>query len=60
MGKTSRGRPRKPDAEKVKPAFMLNLTDAEFELVRQAADGKVSAWAREVVLRAARRKAKQA
>ena len=58
MAKKRMGRPRKPSSEKVKPAFMLNLTDAEHALVKRAAgDGKVSTWAREVVLRAARRKA---
>lgn len=56
MAKKTRGRPRKPESEKVKPAFMLNLTDAEYELVKQAAGAKVSSWAREVILRAAKRR----
>lgn len=56
MAKTSRGRPALPESEKRKPAFLLKLTDAEFEEIRQAAGGKVSTWAREVLIRAARRR----
>jgi hypothetical protein len=52
---TGRGRPKLPDSEKRKPAFLIKLTDAELELVRQAAVGKLTTWAREVILRAARR-----
>jgi hypothetical protein len=55
MAKASRGRPALPDSEKRKPAFLLKLTDAEFEQIRQAAGDKVSTWAREVLLRAAKR-----
>jgi hypothetical protein len=58
MVKTKRGRPQLPDSEKRKPAFLLKLTDAEFELVRRAAGGKVSTWAREVLLAAAKRRVK--
>ena len=53
MKKPTRGRPILPDSEKRKPAFLLKLTDAEFELIRKAAGEKVSTWAREVLLRAA-------
>ncbi len=55
MAKASRGRPALPDSEKRKPAFLLKLTDAEFEQIRQAAGDKVSTWAREVLLRTAKR-----
>jgi hypothetical protein len=54
--KAPRGRPRLADSEKRKPAFLLKLTDAEFDLIRQAAGEKVSTWAREVLLRAAKRR----
>ena len=54
--KAARGRPALPDEQKRKPAFLLKLTNAEFELIRQAAGGKVSTWAREVLLRAAKRR----
>lgn len=50
------GRPKLADSEKRKPAFLLKLTDAEFALIRQAAGDKVSTWAREVLLRAAKRR----
>lgn len=53
--KQGRGRPSLPDSEKRKPAFLLKLTDAEFEQIKQAAGGKTSTWAREVLLRAAKR-----
>jgi hypothetical protein len=49
------GRPALPDDEKRKPAFLLKLTDAEFAEIRRAAGGKVSTWARNVLLRAAKR-----
>ena len=55
MAKTNRGRPALPDSEKRKPAFLLKLTDAEHDLIRRAAGDKVSTWAREVLLRAAKR-----
>ncbi|MBC8355125.1 MAG: hypothetical protein H8E66_24380 [Planctomycetes bacterium] len=60
MAKKKRGRPPKDDSEKVKPAFMLNLTDAEHELVKRAVgDGKVSTWARKIIIEAAKRKVKR-
>ena len=56
MAKTGRGRPALPDNEKRKPAFLLKLSDAEYELIKQAAGDKVSTWARETLLRAAKRR----
>ena len=58
MAKTARGRPTIPESEKKKPAFLVLLTDAEHDLIKQAADGKVGTWAREVLLRAAKRRIK--
>jgi hypothetical protein len=58
MAKETRGRPALPESEKRKPAFLLKLTDAEHELIKEAAGGKTSTWAREVLLRAAKRRTK--
>ena len=58
MAKTGRGRPALPDSEKRKPAFLLKLSDAEYELIKRAAGEKVSTWARETLLRAAKRAVK--
>ncbi len=44
-----------PESERRKPAFLLKLSDAEFELIRRTAGDKVSTWARETLLRAAKR-----
>jgi hypothetical protein len=55
MAENKMGRPRLPDSEKRKPAFLLKLTDAEFAEIRRAAGDKVSTWARTVLLRAAKR-----
>ena len=56
MEKPKRGRPPLLESEKRKPAFLLKLTDAEHELIKRAAGEKVSTWAREVLLRAAKRR----
>ena len=53
--KRQRGRPELPDDEKRKPAFVMRLTDDEFALVKQAAKGNVLGWARDALLRAAKR-----
>ncbi len=58
MKKRTRGRPALSDDEKRKPAFTLKLTDAEYDLIKRAADPRVATWAREVLLRAAKRKLK--
>lgn len=50
------GRPSIPDSEKRKPALLIKLTDAENELIRSAAGPKITTWAREVLLRAAKRR----
>lgn len=49
------GRPKLPDEVKLKPAFLMKLTDAEFELIKAASGGNVNGWARTTLLRAAKR-----
>ena len=53
--KKSRGRPKIPDSEKRKPAFVMRLTDDEFAQIKQKAGDNVEGWARAVLLRAAKR-----
>lgn len=53
--KTAVGRPTIPDSEKRKGRFLVLLNDAEYALIRQAAGPKVVTWARETLLRAAKR-----
>ena len=50
------GRPKLPDSERRKPAFVMRLTDDELAKVKQAAGDNVEGWAREVLLRAAKRR----
>ena len=50
--------PEVPDAEKRKPRFLVLLTDAEHALVEAAGKPKVSTWARETLVRAAKRQSK--
>jgi len=56
--KSTRGRPKLPDSEKRNAAFLLKMTDAELALLRQAGGDNLSGWARETLLRAAKRAAK--
>jgi hypothetical protein len=53
------GRPAVSDKDKRKPRFLVLLNDAEFEAVKQAAGPKLTTWARETLLRAAKRAARQ-
>jgi hypothetical protein len=55
---TGRGRPKVADSEKRKARFLLKLNDVEYELIQRAAGDKVSTWARETLLRAAKRASK--
>ena len=57
--KSNRGRPAIPESEKRKARFLLKLNDEEYETIRRAAGDKVSTWARETLLRAAKRGARQ-
>jgi hypothetical protein len=50
------GRPELPPAEKRKGRFLVKLNDAEYALIQQAAGPKITTWAREVLLRAAKRR----
>ena len=47
------------DSVKRRARFLVKLNDAEFEIVQRAAGPKLSTWARETLLRAAKRGARQ-
>lgn len=56
-----RGRPPKPAAERQTESILVSLTPAERSLCEAAADGRpLATWARETLLRAARRKTRPA
>jgi hypothetical protein len=52
-----RGAPVKPPDQRKSKLFAIRFTEAELEAVERAGGSKPSAWAREVLLRAAKRKA---
>ena len=55
--KLRRGPKPKLDHEKQTKSFLLKMTAGEYELVKSASsDTKLSTWARETLLRAAKRK----
>ena len=54
---TKMGRPEKEPDERKTSFLRIRMTQEERELLDQVAGGKTSTWAREVLLRAARRKA---
>ena len=56
MDKNERGRPPKADDERKDNVLRIRMTQDERETLDQAADGKTSSWARDVLLRAAKRK----
>ena len=57
MAKKKRGRPPKPEEERRTVGLLIKLTEAERDLLHQAAgDEKTIAWARGTLLRAAKRK----
>ena len=56
MDKNERGRPPKADDERKDNVLRIRMTQDERESLDQAADGKTSSWARDVLLRAAKRK----
>ena len=55
---TQRGRPPKADEERREYRFQIRLSDEERELIERAGEGQPSTWARETLLKAARRKLK--
>ena len=57
MENNERGRPPKPDDERKSAQLRIRLTEEEREALDQAAGGKTSTWARDVLLKAAKRKA---
>jgi hypothetical protein len=54
----TRGRPPKDDSERRETRFQIRLSDVELALIERAADGKPSTWARDVLLKAAKRRDK--
>jgi hypothetical protein len=56
MKTNERGRPHKPDEERKSAQLRIRLTDEERETLDKAAGGKTSTWAREILLKAAKRK----
>ena len=57
--KAAMGRPKLEPSEKRQARFLVKLNDAEYELIQSAAGPKVSTWARETLLRAAKRQSKR-
>ena len=53
------GRPSISDKDKRKPRFLVLLNDAELETIQKAAGPKLATWARDTLLRAAKRGARQ-
>jgi hypothetical protein len=58
MEKKRMGRPPKPDDERQTARLEIRMTEAELNLIEKAAAGKTSTWARETLVRAARRRDK--
>lgn len=56
--KKAMGRPKLPDSEKRKGRFLVKLTDEEYDLIKNVAEPRVGTWARETLLKAAKRKRK--
>jgi hypothetical protein len=52
------GRPPKPAAERQTERLELRMTAAELKAIEKAGGENVSAWARQVLVRAARRRDK--
>jgi hypothetical protein len=52
------GRPPKPPAERQTARLEIRMTDAELKLVEKAGCGNTSGWAREVLVKAAKRRDK--
>jgi hypothetical protein len=52
------GRPPKPASERQTARLELRMTDAELRLIEKAGGENVSKWARETLVRAAKRRDK--
>jgi hypothetical protein len=50
-----RGRPPKPVKDRRQTRFQIRLSPTELKEIERAADGKPSTWAREVLLREAKK-----
>jgi hypothetical protein len=57
METKDRGRPPKPKAERRTILFPIRMNEAELEAIRAAGGEQPSTWARETLLKAAKRKA---
>jgi hypothetical protein len=57
MKKNPVGRPPKPPAERQTARLEIRMTDAELALIEKAAKDKTSTWARDVLVKAAKRAA---
>ena len=55
MSENERGRPPKADDERKSAELRIRMTQEERELLDAAAGGKTSTWARNVLVRAAKR-----
>ena len=53
---TQRGRPPKTDNERRDIRFQIRVSQAELDQLERAAGGNTSTWAREILLRAAKRR----
>lgn len=53
-----RGAPEKPPEQRKSVLLGVRMTEAERAEIDAAADGKASTWARDVLLRAARRRSR--
>lgn len=57
MAKKKLGRPTLPPSEVRRQRFVVKLNDEEFERIKVAVgEAKLTTWAREVLLRAAKRR----
>ncbi len=56
MPKKSAGRPAMPEGEKRLARFVVKLNDEEYDRIKAASGPKLTTWAREVLLRATKRR----
>ena len=55
---SNRGAPTKPPEERKSALLLIRLTEADKTLIESAADGKPATWARDVLVKAAKRKSR--